>query len=291
MAPLERKVQFKDCKFWVGGETFVQAMDMRFDGNLDDFIVKIDLINNHNVALNALEYELVFYDSIGLVLNDKPEEIKAENLNISPKEIATITYERTDGSHSQARSASIKIIKAHFEGGNSLDLIYDEMQQITLEHLGETDLIALQELAGADSRNLPIEKESFWRCICGYFNFSESESCNHCKRLKAQVLTDYKDMNVVREKLNSVLDQHMEKIENIEPKAVLEKAEVKEKRKKIKMPDFLSLFKKRKVFNERGEEISIYDFFNYVSKGSLFIAFISGILIMAALFMIIFNFI
>ena len=44
-----------------------------------------------------------------------------------------------------------------------------------------------------------------WRCVCGYFNGDESTFCNNCSREKNQVLSDYRSIEYIKEKIKREL--------------------------------------------------------------------------------------
>lgn len=196
---MERKADFKPCVLWVGGDAFVQIVDVKLKGTISDLTLEIKAINRVNSTLIKIDYEVVFYDSGEMKIQSDPYQVSGEGIDIEPDKIGIASRLNISKSFSNTRRAEVKLLKAYFSDGKSIDLIYDNMERFAINSISEDDLSILKKVAGEDVRNLPAKLISNWRCICGYFNGDESEYCNNCYRDKSQIFTDYKSIEYIKE--------------------------------------------------------------------------------------------
>lgn len=287
---MERVPQFKPCSAWVSGESFVQIMDVSLQGKLNEFFIKIDVINRHNITLKTLTYEANFYDSLGNSLNgENAVIITSEDVFIEPGETTVVDMRNISNEYPQARFASVKLLKAQFDDGNSLDLIYDNMEEVVFESLSPENMRLLQEYAGKDAKNLYQEKSFFWRCVCGYFNEKNSSMCIHCNREREDLKINCSDLMMLKGQLDKVLDKEV-----LEISEMLE--ELPEDLENISVEDLSNIIEKEKdniyyhekeALKEETGIISIGEYLKETPKISILMKVVSGILIIASILILI----
>ena len=67
---MERKRDFKPCVLWVGGDAFVQIVDIKLKNLKSELLLEIKVINKLHFTLTKIEYEVFFYDSKEMKLKD-----------------------------------------------------------------------------------------------------------------------------------------------------------------------------------------------------------------------------
>ena len=202
---MERKLDFKPCVLWVGGDAFVQVVDIKFKNLKSELFLEIKVINKLHFTLKKIQYEVFFYDSNEMKLNEEAIDVSGDDINIHQDEIGLASYYEISKKFPTARRAEVKIIKAFFDDGKSVELEYEHMERFAINDIDEKDLVLLRKVAGNDAMCLPAKLTMNWRCVCGYFNGDESVFCNNCSREKNQVLADYKSMDYIREKIEKEL--------------------------------------------------------------------------------------
>ena len=84
---MERKADFKPCFLWVGGDAFVQIVDVKLKGTISDLTLEIKAINRVNSTLTKIDYEVVFYDSGEMKIQMDPYQVSGETIEIEPDKI------------------------------------------------------------------------------------------------------------------------------------------------------------------------------------------------------------
>ncbi len=249
---MERKILPLPCGVKIGGDSFVQIMTAEISGTKNNLYLEISVMNLHSRALNAIDFEVVFYNSILERLNTDIQKINQKDFNIANGEIGSTGKYYIKGEFSDARKVDITLLRGYFDDGNVLDLEYKNSEIIMLDNLEAKQKELLQDSAGTDAIALAQKNELSWRCICGYFNDKSSVICGNCERDKDEVLQKYSS-------LEGLLSVEAEEIAHIghseglgeEPKEgeEMEQENKKKKVKKIKVKKE----KKEKVKKEKKE--------------------------------------
>ena len=291
---MERNLDFKPCVLWVGGDAFVQGVDIKFKNLKSELFLEIKVINKLHFTLKKIQYEVFFYDSNEMKLNEEAIDVSGDDINIHQDEIGLASYYEISKKFPTARRAEVKIIKAFFDDGKSVELEYEHMERFAINDIDEKDLVLLRKVAGNDAMCLPAKLTMNWRCVCGYFNGDESVFCNNCSREKNQVLADYKSMDYIREKIekellsnidvdietspvtelpdeiinNDIIEEKIEEInDNVEePKKLEQKIRDEQKKERVDIREELKIF------------------FSNINKKILFILIMSGVFLASSAF-------
>lgn len=292
---MERKRDFKPCVLWVGGDAFVQIVDIKLKNLKSELLLEIKVINKLHFTLTKIEYEVFFYDSSETKINDEVVNVNSDDLSIHQDEISLASSYDISNKFPSARRAEVKIIKAYFDDGKSIELEYENMEKFAINDLDEKDLKLLRKAAGNDAICLPAKLTMNWRCVCGYFNGDESVFCNNCTREKNQVLSDYRSMEYIKEKIErellSQIDADIEGSPIEIPSEVNIKDEEKEEIKEVvqdEKKEEVSIEPEKKEENvPKKEKVDIKgelrDFFANVNKKLLFVLLMSGIFLASSI--------
>lgn len=193
---MERKIISLPCGASVGGDSFVQVMAAEVSGIKSNLKLEMEVMNLHSRALVALDYEVVFYNSILEKLNNDTYIISQKDFVIPSGDIGSIGKFFIPGEFSDARKVDIILVRGFFEDGNALDLKYENSEMVVLEALDNKQKSLLKDKAGEDAISLAQNNDLSWRCVCGYFNDKNSNVCGNCERSKTEVLEKYSDINI-----------------------------------------------------------------------------------------------
>ena len=193
---MERKIISLPCGASVGGDSFVQVMAAEVSGIKSNLKLEMEVMNLHSRALVALDYEVVFYNSILEKLNNDTYIISQKDFVIPSGDIGSIGKFFIPGEFSDARKVDIILVRGFFEDGNALDLKYENSEMLVLEALDNKQKSLLKDKAGEDAISLAQNNDLSWRCVCGYFNDKNSNVCGNCERSKTEVLEKYSDINI-----------------------------------------------------------------------------------------------
>ena len=193
---MERKIISLPCGASVGGDSFVQVMAAEVSGIKSNLKLEMEVMNLHSRALVALDYEVVFYNSILEKLNNDTYIISQKDFVILSGDIGSIGNFFIPGEFSDARKVDIILVRGFFEDGNALDLKYENSEMVVLEALDNKQKSLLKDKAGEDAISLAQNNDLSWRCVCGYFNDKNSSVCGNCERSKTEVLEKYSDINI-----------------------------------------------------------------------------------------------
>lgn len=263
---MERKILTSPCEAWVGGDSFVQVMDVSISGVKTDLSLEIHVMNVHTVELKGIEFEALFFDSANNLLTKEPQIIKSENISIGTRKIGRASrYPLKD--FSLARKAQIKLLKGYYEDGNVLDLIYEKMEKIIFNPLDKKERELLQKALGEDAYTLSKEEEGSWRCVCGYYNGYSSSECSNCSRSRDLVLAKYSDFT-------SIL-AILEEMENRAQEPEEEKPPMEEGDPPAEEPDVPTK--------------GMLAFLSEIPKWILILLFVSGVLCVSALFIFVMH--
>lgn len=258
---MERKILTSPCEAWVGGDSFVQVMDVSIGGAKTDLSLEIYVMNVHTVELKGIEFEALFFDSANNLLNKEPQIIKSENISIATKKIGrACRYPLKE--FSLARKAQVKLLKGYYDDGNVLDLIYEKMEKIIFNPLDNKEKELIQKALGEDAYTLAKKEGNSWRCVCGYYNGYSSQNCSNCDRDKSLVLQKYADFTSIL----AILEEQKE--EPIPSELPVETA----------------------VTENEKEEKNAFQFLSEIPRWILLLLFLSGILCVSALFIFMVNF-
>lgn len=254
---MERKIVTAPSEAWVGGDSFVQVMDVTIGGTKSDMALEVQVINLHTQELVGVEFEAYFYDSANNLLNKEAQTIKGEEITIATGKIGRATrYLMKE--FPVARKAQIKLVKGFFADGNVLDLIYERMEKVVFNPLEKQEKELLKKALGEDAYVLAKGENSCWRCVCGFFNGNLSENCSNCGRAKELVLQKYGDFTSIL----SIMEESTE-----------EKEEEKEEQKTEKEP-----------VAEIPQEKSLKEFLREMKLWIILLLFLSGVLIATSIF-------
>lgn len=196
---MKRKVIASPSEALIGGDAFVQVMDVKIRGNSDDLKLDVYAMNLHKENLIELEFEVYFFDSAEIKLNDNPYLIKSNGLRLESGKVESLGIYDIPSPYKSARKTLVKFLKGNFEDGNSMDLYYDEMERVIFTEISEGDINYIKKICGDDAFSLAKVGASYWRCICGYFNGLESSYCSNCNREKDEVIEKYSSMEKIKE--------------------------------------------------------------------------------------------
>ena len=126
---MERKLDFKPCVLWVGGDAFVQVVDIKFKNLKSELFLEIKVINKLHFTLKKIQYEVFFYDSNEMKLNEEAIDVSGDDISIHQDEIGLASYYEISKKFPTARRAEVKIIKAFFDDGKSVELEYEHMER------------------------------------------------------------------------------------------------------------------------------------------------------------------
>ena len=280
---MERKLDFKPCVIWVGGDAFVQVVDVKLKGIVADLSLEITVINKLEPKLTKIEYDVMFYDSNETALQEESFNVDGEAISISQNQIGVGSKLNISKSFPSARRAEVKLLKAYFEDGKSIDLIYNTMEKFAINNLQDKEEIRLlQKVAGEDAITLPAKLTLNWRCVCGYFNGDDSKFCNNCFREKEQVLTDYKTMEHIKEIIAKELEGQGEIYQDTESTSEI----TQDVNEEIKQDD-----SKENENNEQFDlKAEILEYFSTTSRLTMSFFLLAGILLSSSFFIIIFRF-
>ena len=297
---MERKRDFKPCVLWVGGDAFVQIVDIKLKNLKSELLLEIKVINKLHFTLTKIEYEVFFYDSNEMKLNDEVISISGDEVNVHQDEIGLASSYDISKKFSGARRAEVKIVKAYFDDGKSIELEYENMEKFAINDLEEKDLKLLRKAAGNDALCLPAKLTMNWRCVCGYFNGDESTFCNNCSREKNQVLSDYRSIEYIKEKIERELlsqidaDIEMSPIEipvEIDLKEEIHKDKQEEKIDAPEIKEEISIEPEVKIEDvPKKERVDIKgelrDYFANVNQKLLFVLLMSGVFLASSIFIL-----
>ena len=193
---MERKIISLPCGASVGGDSFVQVMAAEVSGIKSNLKLEMEVMNLHSRALVALDYEVVFYNSILEKLNNDTYIISQKDFVIPSGDIGSIGKFFIPGEFSDARKVDIILVRGFFEDGNALDLKYENSEMVVLEALDSKQKNLLKDKAGEDAISLAQNNDLSWRCVCGYFNDKNSSVCGNCERSKTEVLEKYSSIDI-----------------------------------------------------------------------------------------------
>ncbi|WP_417201890.1 hypothetical protein [Acetoanaerobium sticklandii] len=193
---MERKIISLPCGASVGGDSFVQVMAAEVSGIKSNLKLEMEVMNLHSRALVALDYEVVFYNSILEKLNNDTYSISQKDFVIPSGAIGNIGNFFIPGEFSDARKVDIFLVRGFFEDGNALDLKYEDSEIVVLEALDSKQKNLLKDKAGEDAISLAQNNDLSWRCVCGYFNDENSNVCGNCERSKTEVLEKYSSIDI-----------------------------------------------------------------------------------------------
>lgn len=193
---MERKIISLPCGASVGGDSFVQVMAAEVSGIKSNLKLEMEVMNLHSRALVALDYEVVFYNSILEKLNNDTYIISQKDFVIPSGDIGSIGKFFIPGEFSDARKVDIILVRGFFEDGNALDLKYENSEMLVLEALDNKQKSLIKDKAGEDAISLAQNNDLSWRCVCGYFNDKNSNVCGNCERNKTEVLEKYSSIDI-----------------------------------------------------------------------------------------------
>ena len=217
---MNRKLDFRPGVVWVGGDAFVQIVDVKLKGSTSDLTLELKALNKSGSILVKIEYEVYFYDSVETKLQDEPYKITGEDVEIKPNEVGVVSEFNLSKGFPSARRAEVKLLRAVFSDGKSIDLVYENMEKFAIPPITDDDLRLLQKVVGQDAICLPAKLSINWRCVCGYFNGDESDLCNNCMRDQSQVFSDYGSIEKIKETLEREIAGNVE--DDVDPLADLE---------------------------------------------------------------------
>ncbi len=278
---MDRKTLTLPCGVTIGGDSFVQIMTADVSGKNNSLYLEVEVMNLHSRALNAIDYEVIFYNSILEKLNIDPYKINQNDFNISNAQIGSTGKYQIPREFSNARKVDITLIRGYFDDGNALDLKYQNSEIVTIDNLEAKQKVALQENAGEDAVALAQSNELSWRCVCGYFNDIASEVCGNCERNKEEVLEKYSSLDGI---LKSEPEEIIKEGEVVEEDKKTKKEKVKrEKIKKVKVKK--EKVKKEKVKKDNPNKLleSISSKLSVLDKKSKFFLIGSFILLFASI--------
>lgn len=291
---MERKANLKPCVLWVGGDAFVQVINVELKGGISNLTLEITAINKHNSNLEKIEYEVFFYDSSEMKLQTEAYKIIVEDINIEPNSIGIASRNNISKSFPSARRAEVRLLKAYFSNGKSIDLIYENMEKFAITQIDEEDLSILKKVAGEDAFCMPAMLTSNWRCVCGYFNGEESEFCNNCFRHSKQVFNDYSSIEQINEKIQKEIQGQFELLSTHQEE--IDKAEKIQKHEKVGLlkRNYIKSDLKEDINDDKKEEkekvdvkMEVMQFLTHTSKFNLIMHLSSGIMIFSSFFMFI----
>ncbi len=272
---MERKIISLPCAASVGGDSFVQVMRAEVSGVKNNLKLDMEVMNLHSRDLVALDYEIIFYNSILEKLNDDTYIISQKNFVVQSGTIGNIGKYFIPGEFSDARKADIILVRGFFEDGNALDLKYEHSEMILLEGLNEKNQKFLNQTAGYDANFLSQDNELSWRCVCGYFNGTKSEVCVNCEREKKEVLEKYSSIDIFDEDedLSYETEEQEDDLENGEEPDIPDEDEEEDRSEKEKTVS------KENKFKELLEKFKFLDIkAKILFAGSLALLLISVIL-------------
>ncbi len=235
---MERKIISLPCGASVGGDSFVQVMAAEVSGIKSNLKLEMEVMNLHSRALVALDYEVVFYNSILEKLNNDTYIISQKDFVIPSGDIGSIGKFFIPGEFSDARKVDIILVRGFFEDGNALDLKYENSEMVVLEALDSKQKNLLKDKAGEDAISLAQNNDLSWRCVCGYFNDKNSSVCGNCERNKTEVLEKYSSINIFTKD-----EEKTDVIEEEIADDVFEKQEQKTNKTESKMNGIILKFK------------------------------------------------
>lgn len=297
---MERKLDLRPCFVWVGGDAFVQIVDVKLNGSTSDLSLNIQVLNKSGFDLSKADYEIYFYNSVDTKLQDEAYIVSGENLNIKTNDIGMGLNINISSSFQSARRAEVKILKADFANGKSLDLIYEDMEKFAISPIKDEDLSLLKTVAGDDAICMPAKLILNWRCVCGYFNTDESELCSNCMRDKSQIFADYGSIDKIKDIIERELlgDIQLEEDNLLEDFQipVNEKDEQKSQemaKEEVEIPKVQIDQEQEEDSQEKTEKNTILsemkDFFANTSKLNIAMIFFAGVLVSASVFIFIFR--
>ena len=145
---MERKIISLPCGASVGGDSFVQVMAAEVSGIKSNLKLEMEVMNLHSRALVALDYEVVFYNSILEKLNNDTYIISQKDFVIPSGDIGSIGKFFIPGEFSDARKVDIILVRGFFEDGNALDLKYENSEMVVLEALDSKQKNLLKDKVG-----------------------------------------------------------------------------------------------------------------------------------------------
>lgn len=273
---MQRKPIVNNSSVFVGGDSFVQVIDAKVKGIINELKFEIKIINNHTLTLKRIDYELTFFTSANQKINDEPYFVEGSEVNIKAGEIGIADEIDLHENFPNASHAEIKLITAHFDGDNSLDLVYDKMEKMTLKSLTDLERELLKEVAGEDAINLSEEGQENWRCVCGYFNGINSDKCHNCQREKETILRDYSSIDRIKETLEKNILGQMNAIENDKNDEDNLETLTEEVIEESQDEDV------EKSFEEVEQNIEIKDFFDSIPKSQMIMLMASGVMLMSS---------
>ncbi|EHL17693.1 hypothetical protein HMPREF9630_01559 [Peptoanaerobacter stomatis] len=293
---MNRKLDFRPGVVWVGGDAFVQIVDVKLKGSTSDLTLELKALNKSGSILAKIEYEVYFYDSVETKLQEEPYRITGEDVEIKPNEIGVVSKFNLSKSFPNARRAEVKLLKAVFLDGKSIDLVYEHMEKFAIPPISDDDLQLLQKVAGQDAICLPAKLSINWRCVCGYFNGDESDFCSNCMREQNQVFSDYRSIEKIKEMIEreiagSVEDDESDPLADLEAELGLDTGPVvQEENQESVIEEEQTIPEKKEIeavkvsaFKETGEYLAKAPKLNLASL------LISGIMLSASIFILLFR--
>ena len=257
---MQRKLDLKPSIIWVGGDAFVQIVSARLMGIKADLNVEIRVINKHIATLKRIDYEAIFYDGSEERINADPYIVNGEEISIKPDQTGLASKLRLNKIFPDARRIEIKLLQAHFDDDNSLELIYEKMEKYVDEELDVDDLELLRKVAGQDAYSLSALLMYNWRCVCGFSNGKNVDHCSNCGRSRDQVIEDYSSMSrlisqvekeiegefdiyeqIAQEEEEEVEEsvEEIETLKNAQQLSDVDLTDKKEKKKKLKVIEYI----------------------------------------------------
>lgn len=251
---MERKVLSLPCGVRMGGDSAVQIMKVDISGETSNLYLELDVMNHHSGVLNALDYEVIFYNSILEKLNNDPYIINQRDFTVSKGKIGSTGKYHIPVDFSDARKVDITLVRGYFDDGNELDLKYTNSEIVMIDNLGAKQKNILQENAGEDAISLAQSNNLSWRCVCGYFNYLEVEVCGNCERNKEEVLQNYSSLEGLSIKANQKMVS--EETDEESKQATLKENEIVQKNKKQKVKKENPI---KKLLDNISSQLSVLD--------------------------------
>ncbi|MDY3118146.1 MAG: hypothetical protein SOW18_01245 [Peptoniphilus sp.] len=186
----------------------VQVVDAYLAQADTDFALVMDLINNTDKTVTFVKLDVLFINAFGKFIFDETVfQHSYDQLTVRPKSLSYLPYWILDERHHTARGVRLRLSEVHFDDGTRN--YYDRTKEIlmTVPVVPKEKKDALKKLFGPDFYTYGDRGPGAWRCICGFTNAEDDESCRYCSRSKAFVLSAVTERQVNKKLFQLYVDQ------------------------------------------------------------------------------------